>query len=148
MSQLKVSSSGERVLDAMIELARCSKRQRILLAGSNGPRRLFDLNRRGFNRAATTAVCGLPCGQYNAGLVEWQGSSIKALGATLDWFVHFLAPQGALAIWIEGCALADHRRLVVMLERLGFLIEVGTRCETGFAVCARRREMSDMAKAA
>jgi hypothetical protein len=148
MRQIKSTPADERIIDAMIDLARCSKRQRILVGGSKAPHRLFDLNRRGFNRVATTSICGLPCGQYDAALVEWQASSIKALESTLDWLVHFLAPEGVLAIWVEPCAHADHRKLVSALERLGFLVEAGTRCENGLALSARRRELSDIAKAA
>src|SRR4051812_25598503 len=121
MRQIKPISLSERIVDTMIELARCSTRQRILVAGSNAPHRLFDLNRRGFSRVATTAICGLPCGQYDVALVQWQASSIKALETTLDWLVHFLAPEGVLAIWVEPCVQADHRKLVSALERLGFL---------------------------
>jgi hypothetical protein len=148
MRQITSSSADERIIDAMIDLARCCKRQRILVGGAKAPRRLFDLNPRGFNRVATTAICGLPCGQYDAALVEWQASSIKALESTLDWLVHFLAPEGVLAIWVGPCAQADHRKLVSALERLGFLVEAGTRCENGLALSARRRELIDIAKAA
>jgi hypothetical protein len=35
-----------------------------------------------------------------------------------------------------------------MLERLGFTIEAGTRCEHGFAVAARRRDAARMKFAA
>jgi hypothetical protein len=148
MRQLEPSPAERRIIDAMLDLARCSKRHRILVAGSKSPHRLFELNRRGFSRVATTAICGLPCNQYDAALVEWQARSIKALETTLDWLVHFLAPEGILAVWVEPCAHADHRRLVSALERAGFLVEAGTRCENGLALSARRREFSDVAKAA
>jgi hypothetical protein len=148
MSLLKSNQMGERVIDTMIELARCTKLQRIMVAGLKGPQRLFDLNRRGFRRVATTSTCGLPCGQYDVVLVEWKSQSIKALDITLNWLVHFLASTGILVIWVESCAHADHRKLVSMLERLGFLVEAGTRCETGLAVSARRHELSNIAKAA
>lgn len=148
MRQIESTPAEERIINAMIDLARCSKQKRILVAGSKAPHRLFDLNRRGFSRVATTALCGLPCGQFDAALVEWQASSIKALESTLDWLVHFLAPEGVLAIWVEPCAKADHRKLVSALERLGFFVEVGTRVENGLALSARRRELSDIAKAA
>jgi hypothetical protein len=148
MRQITTTLADERIIDTMIDLARCSKRQRILLAGPRAPHRLFDLNRRGFNRVATTATCGLPYRQYDAALVESQATSIKALEATLDWLVHFLAPTGVLAIWVESCAVADHRKLVSVLERLGFQTEAGTRCQNGLAVSARRSELTDITKAA
>jgi hypothetical protein len=148
MSQTNSIPKPERIIEVMIELARCSKRQRILVAGSNARRHFFDLNRRGFSRVATTATCGLPFGQYHAALVECQASSVKALESTLDWLVHFLAPEGVLAAWVAPCSKADHRKLVSALERLGFQVEAGTRYENGMALSARRCELSDIAKAA
>ena len=65
MNQLKPTASGERIIETMIELARCSKLHRIIVAGSKGPHQMFELHRRGYNRVATTATCGLPRGQYD-----------------------------------------------------------------------------------
>src|SRR5262245_32300477 len=148
MRQITTTLADERIIETMVELARCSKRQRLLLAGPKARHRLFDLNRRGFSRVATTSICGLPCGQYDVAFVESPNTSIKALEATLGWLVHFLAPTGVLAIWVEPCATTDHRKLVSVLERLGFQVEAGTRCQNGLAVSARRRELPDIATAA
>jgi hypothetical protein len=48
------------IIQPMIELARCSKRQRIIVAGSKSGELRLELHRRGFVRVATTASCGLP----------------------------------------------------------------------------------------
>ena len=82
--------SGEQTIATMIELARCNKLHRIIVAGSMTPEHMFTLHRRGYARVATSATAGLPRGQYDVALVDWQ-HSIKALETTLDWLVHFLA---------------------------------------------------------
>ena len=136
MSKIDLNLPNERIIATMVELARCSKLHRIILVGSNGSDHELALHRRGYHRIATTASCGLPRGQYDAAFVEWELNSIKALETTLDWLVHFLAAAGVLVIWIAPHT--DHQRLGSMLERLGFRVEAGTRCERGLAVSARR----------
>jgi hypothetical protein len=140
--------SRERITESLVDLARCSKLHRIILAGPNSPQSMFELHRRGFNRVATTATSGLPHGQYDVALVDWQGRSIKALEATLDWLVHFLGSSAVMVIWIDPQERAANRKLAAILERLGFRIEIGTRCEHGLAVSARRRDAAQMAVAA
>jgi hypothetical protein len=138
MNQPKPTASGERIIETMIELARCSKLHRIIVAGPKGPHDMFELHRRGYNRVATTATCGLPRGQFDVALVDWQLQSIKALETTLDWLVHFLTRSAFLVIRVDSQDRAGNRKLESMLERLGFRIEVGTRCEHGLAISARR----------
>ena len=148
MDKPKTAASGERIIATMIELARCSKPHRIIVAGSRGPHQMFELHRRGYNRVATTATCGLPRGQYDVAFVEWQLHSIKALETTLDWLVHFLAPTSVLVIWIDPQEHPDHRKLRSILERLGFRVEAGTRSEHGLAISARRLDANQQAIAA
>ena len=148
MNQSKPAPSSEQIIATMIELGRCSKNHRIIVAGSESPHRMFELHRRGYNRVATTATCGLPCGHYDIAFVEWQLHSIKALETTLDWLVHFLAPASALVIWIDSHGRPDHQKLGSILERLGFRVEAGTRCEHGLAISARRMDAIQQAIAA
>jgi hypothetical protein len=136
MNQLK-STSSDLVIDTLIELARCSKQQQIILAGSSTHEHILKLYRHGYSRVATTATSGLPRGQYDVALVDGHPLSTKALGTTLDWLVHFLTPKGVLAIWAE-CKRTDARKLGAILEEQGFRVEVGTRCENAFAILARR----------
>jgi hypothetical protein len=148
MDTLHATASAEQIIATMIELARCSNRHRIIVAGSKGPRQMFELHRRGYNRVATTADCGLPRGQYDVALVEWQLHSIKALETTLAWLVHFLAPSSVLVIWIDSTEATNQRKLGSMLRKLGFALETGTRCEGGLAIAARRLEPKPQAIAA
>jgi hypothetical protein len=134
--------SIDRIIDTMIELARCSSDHRIILAGAKKSGRIFELRHRGYPRIVTTATCKLCRG----GLVEWRQHSIKALEATLDWLVHFLSPTGVLVIWMD--IAPGHRELRSAIERLGFRIETRTRCENGFAISARRLRVDRGAMAA
>jgi hypothetical protein len=148
MHALNPTASGEQIIATMIELAQCSKLHRIVVAGSQGARLMFELHRRGYNRVATTATCGLPRGQYDAAFVDWQLRSIKVLETTLNWLVHFLAPTSVLVIWIDSSESANQRKLGSILERLGFRLEAGTRCEHGLAISARRLDANQQAIAA
>jgi hypothetical protein len=148
MMQFEFTPSAGHIVEPMIQLACCSKAHRIIVAGSKGRELLLELHRRGYTRVATTATCGPPRGQCNVALVDWQLQSIGTLETTLGWLVHFLAPAAVLVIWIDSSDRAGNRRLASMLERLGFRIEAGTRCQRGFAICARRRDAAPMNVAA
>lgn len=138
----------ESAVVPLIELARCSKHHRFLVAGSSSTELMVGLHRRGFTRVATTATCGLPQGQYDAGLIDWRTYSIKSLETTLYWLVHFLAPSAVLVILIDVPERTASRKLRSMLERLGFQVEVGTRYARGSIIAARRRDAAQMAVAA
>jgi hypothetical protein len=148
MTRINPTPLGERITESLVELARCSKLHRIIVAGAKSPQSMFELHRRGYHRVATTATCGLPHGQYDVALVDWEGRTIKALETTLDWLVHFLGSSAVMVIWVDSQERAANRKLAAMLEKLGFRIEIGTRCEHGFAVSARRRDAAQWAVAA
>jgi hypothetical protein len=139
---------SERAIATMIELARCSRSHRILVSRADGTNRMFDLNRRGFNRVATTASCGLPRGQYDIAWIEWNQYSIKALETTLNWLVHFLAPKSALIIWIGSDVVTDKVRLESTVERLGFDVDATACSARGLAMSARRVDVNQQAMAA
>jgi hypothetical protein len=131
---------GGQIIEPMIQLARCSRSHRIIVAGSKGRELMLELHRRGYNRVATTATCGMPCGQCDVAMIDWRLQSIMALERTLGWLVHFLAPAAVLVVWLDSSEPSGNRKLGSMLERLGFTIEAGTRCEQGLLVSARRRD--------
>jgi hypothetical protein len=93
--------AGDRIIEPMLDLARCSNLNRIIVAGANSAALMFELHRRGYVHVATTANCGLPAGQYDVALVDWRERSIKALDATLDWLLDFLSPAGGLVVWVD-----------------------------------------------
>ena len=148
MLQSRLTPTGERIIEPMIELARCSKLDRIIVAGANSAALMFELHRHGYVRVATTTNCGLPAGQYDVALVDWRGRSIKALDTTLDWLIDFLSPAGGLVVWIDPQEPAGNRKLRSLLEKHGLAIEAGTVQEHGSAVSAQRADMKTISKVA
>ena len=128
-----------RIIEPMIELACCSKLDRIIVAGANSAALMFELHRHGYVRVATTTNCGLPAGQYDVALVDWRGRSIKALDTTLDWLVDFLSPAGEV-VWTDPQEPAGNRKLRSLLEKHRLVVEAGTVRDHGCAVSAQRSD--------
>jgi hypothetical protein len=101
-----------------------------------------------FTRAAATANCGHPAGQYDVALVDWRRRTFNTLEVALDWLVEFLSPAGALVVWVDPQKASANETLRLSLEGRGFVVEDGTVHECGCAVLARRREMNPIRKAA
>lgn len=139
---------GDRIVEPMIALAGCSKQHRIVVAGSKAVELMLELHRRGYARAAATANCGHPAGQYDVALVDWRRRTFDALEPALDWLVGFLRPNGVLVVWVDPQNAAANQALRQSLERRGFVIEAGTVHECGCAVSARRSAMNPVRKAA
>jgi len=148
MIQSRLTPASERIIEPMIDLARCSKLKRIIVAGANSAALMFELHRRGYVRVATTANCGLPAGQYDVALVDWRQRSIKALDTTLDWLVDFLSPAGVLVVFVDPQEPAAHRKLRSALEKHGLIVEAGTVREHGSALSAQRSELKPISKVA
>jgi len=140
--------AGRQFTEAMIGLTGGSRSRRIIVAGARGRELMLELHRRGYVRVETTGTCGLPRGQCQIALLDGRLQSVKAIETTLCWLVHFLAPAAALVLGIDSCRGAGDRNLKSMLERLGFRVEAGTRCEEGTAFLARRRDAIEIDLAA
>jgi hypothetical protein len=148
MTPSRAIPAGDRIIEPMIALACCSKQHRIVVAGSKGVALMLELHRRGYVRAAATANCGHPAGQYDVALIDWRRRTLKALETALDWLVKLLSPAGVLVVWVDPQKPTANQNLRLSLERRGFLIEAGTVHECGCAVSARRREMNPVREAA
>jgi hypothetical protein len=148
MVQTRLIPATEGIVEPMLALARCSKLQRIILAGSRSAELMFELHRRGHLRVATTSNCGLPAGQYDVALVDWRQRSIKALETTLDWLLDFLSPGGIVVMWVDPQEPAGNRQLRRTLEAHGLIVEAGTIREHGCAVSAQRRDSRPFSKVA
>jgi hypothetical protein len=148
MIQAPVVPAGGRIVEPMLALARCSKLQRIIVAGSKSAELMFELHRRGHIRVATTANCGLPAGQYDVALIDWRQRSTKALETTLDWLVDFLSPAGVVVVWVDPQEPAGNRKLRHALEAHGLVVEAGTIHAHGSAISAQRRDMKPLPRAA
>jgi hypothetical protein len=132
----------------MIALGGCSKQHRIVVAGARAIELTLELHRRGYARAAATANCGHPAGQYDVVLVDWRRRTFRTLEVALDWLVELLSPAGTLVVWLDPQKAGANEPLCLALERRGFVIEASTVHACGCAVSARRREMNAARKAA
>lgn len=148
MTSIHTTPAGDRIIEPMLALAGCSKQHRIVVAGLKGVELMLELQRRGFARAAATANCGHPAGQYDVALVDWRRRTFKTLEVALDWLVDFLSPAGVLVVWVDPQKEAANEALRASLEQRGFVIEAGTVHDCGCAVSARRRDINPLRKAA
>jgi hypothetical protein len=137
-----------RILEPMIALERCSKLQRIIVAGEKSIELMFELERWGYAHVASTANCGRPAEQYEVALIDWRRRTFRSLETTLDWLVGFLRPDGVLVVWSDRQKAQAREGVNAALERRGFNIEATTVRADGSLVSARRREVRPMRKAA
>jgi len=136
-------ASDARIVEAMIDLAHCSMRHRIVVTGPHGPHQMFELLRRGYNRVATTSTCGLPCGQYDAAFIGSPLPSVKVLETTLDWLVHFLSPTGVLVLWIV--ATGRHNGVISCWSGIGYCPAGRSQCGYALSPCHAGLGPSDRA---
>lgn len=148
MTVTDLPSQGDRVVEPMIALARCTAWHRIVVAGIKSIELVFELQRRGFVRAAATANCGRPTRQYDVALVDWRRRTFRDLEQMLAWLRDYLAPTGVLVVWVDPQKPAAMQGLRMALMRRGFVVEAGTVREDGYAVSARRSETHPISKAA
>lgn len=148
MIQSRFPSAGQRIIEPMIALARCSPPQRIIVTGGKSAELMFELHRRGYIRVAATPDYGVAARQYDVALVDWRQRSVEAIETTLDWLADFLTLAGVLVIWLDPQQPAANRKLRSVLQRCGFLVEAGTVHEHGCAVSARRRETNPRSEVA
>lgn len=139
---------NELISGAMIELARASRSNRIIVAGGNSAGLLIALQRQGYACATTTKAAWVACRQYEVALMTWHEPSSKALQATLAQLVPFLSATGVLVVWIGSRERLLNQSLRNTLRKLRFRIESGTACGTGIAVAARRLDSIPAAVAA
>jgi hypothetical protein len=148
MHQSHLRLADERNVEPMIALARCSKLQRIIVAGSKCVELMFDLETRGYAHVAATANCRRPAGQYDVALIDWRGRALKYLEPTLDWLVDYLSREGVLVVWADHQEPEAHQTLRAALESHGFVIENRTVHEGSSGISARRRGAKPIREAA
>ena len=101
---------------------------------------MFELHRYGDVRAAGTANCGHPAGQYDVALVHRRQRTFKALNKTLDRLMG--PPSPGRRAGRPGLTLRSPRpikHLCSALERRGFVVEtvtvrLGRLCYFGAAI--------------
>jgi hypothetical protein len=140
-------AAAESILDTMIQLAHAAKSHRVVAAGTAA----FDLYRglchRGFSRVSTIASCQVKCLQCDVALIAGE-ETLQVLEKLLVRIVSILNTEATIAVWVDSVECQRGRRIQQLLERLGFRIESGAKCATGFVLAARRREPSYLANVA
>ncbi len=109
---------------------------------------MIELHRRGYRRAAATANCGRPAGQYEVALVDWRRRTLHDLEPTLGWLGKFLSGDGVLAVCVDTQKAGANQSLRALIEKQGFVIEETTVHECGCALAARRWQTTPLKKAA
>lgn len=138
-----------RISENLTVLAGVTPSMRILVAGPRSAIVFKELCRRRCARVvATAAYGGWANRQYDIGIVPWYRAPLDGLDVTLKWLVRSIHRQGAVAIWVGLNEDKTDRILRTMLARAGLRIEVGTLCENGIAVVARRDEAVSLVNAA
>jgi hypothetical protein len=147
MSSLQ-AAAGDRIIEPMIALAGCSAQGRILVVGSKSMEMMFELQRRGYLRAAAAGNCGRPAGQYDTALVDWRRRPLRTLETTLDWLQNYLGTRAVLVVWVDAQKAAVNQGLRALLQRRGFVVEQGIVHQYGCALSARRSQAHPLQLAA
>jgi hypothetical protein len=92
--------------------------------------------------------CGIRHGRYDVGFIDWRQQPIEFIESKLSWMAPLLAPTSVLVVWLDAGDISKRRKLGSSLGKHGFRVEVGTVCELGFAISARRRDAHQQALAA
>jgi hypothetical protein len=131
----------------MIGLTRLSGSQRAIVAGSDRIELYLALRRRGISRVATPATCQISRAQHAVGLIAGQDSP-GAIEAALTEMSPFLSTNAAVAILVDSRESGFCLKIRTRLERMGFRIEAGVRCQQGLVLSAYRRGFGRMENAA
>jgi hypothetical protein len=140
-------SSREQIVETMIGLTRLSYLHRLIVAGSDSLELYLALRRRGFIRVATTMTCRIPKGQHAVGLITGQ-NSLDGTEAALAQISPFLGATAAIAVLIDSSESGFCLKIRSKLERIGFRIEAGVRCQQGLVLSAYRHGVGQMENAA
>jgi hypothetical protein len=143
MIQPHSTASREQVVDTMIGLTRLSGLQRAIVAGSERMELYLALRRRGFSRVATPATCRISRARHAVGLIAGQESS-GAIEAVLAEISPFLSTNAAVAVLVDSRESGFCLKIRTRLERMGFQIEAGVRCQQGLVLSAYRQGFGQM----
>jgi hypothetical protein len=139
--------TDKSILEQMIAFAHLGKQQRILIAGEKSIELMFDLERQGYSHVASVAKCGRPAKQYHVALVDWRRRTFRSLEATLNWLVDFLCDEGLLIVLTDPQKAQARANINAAVKKRGFVIEETIVEADGYAVSARRRELTPILKA-
>jgi hypothetical protein len=147
MDQPHSASEGEQVVDTMIGLTRLSSLHRAIVAGSDRMEFCLALRRRGFIRVAVATASRLPRRPYSVGLITAQ-NTVNEIEAALAQISPLLCANAAIAILIASRETGFCLKIRSRLERMGFRIEAGVRCQQGLVLSACRQGFDHIENAA
>jgi hypothetical protein len=131
-------ATREQVADTMIGLTRLTNSHRVIVAGSECLELYLCLRRRGLVHVTTTAACRIPRRQHAVGLIAGQGS-LPAIETALAQLSRFLSASAAIAVLIDCRESGFSLKVRTILQRMGFRIEAGVRCQQGLVLSAYRQ---------
>jgi hypothetical protein len=144
MVQTHHISDREQAIDTMIALTRPSPLHRII-AGGDGIELSVALRQRGFMRIATTKTCSMARRQHAFGLLAGRASEVES---GLEEIEPFLGASAAVAVLIESHDGGICMKIRNKLERSGFRIDAGVRCQQGLVLSASRQQLVQLKSAA
>jgi hypothetical protein len=147
MTKPATTAACEQIIDTMIKLTRLSNSNRVIVAGGNVEETYVAVHRRGFLRVTTAGICRTPFGRCTVGLIAGQ-NSLQAVESAFAEIAPFLSTTATVAILIDSRESRFGLKLRERLERAGFRIEAGVRCQQGLVLCAHRQNICEIAKAA
>jgi hypothetical protein len=131
----------DEIIDTMIELARLSTTQRIVIAGHGSMAIDLALKQRGFAFGVLASACRTAGGQHSAGLIAGC-DSYQTIEAALLRVSSLLNSAADLAIAIRSRESGLIGRVRTRLQQIGFRIEAGARCRDGFVLAAHREQFN------
>jgi hypothetical protein len=147
MLQPHSMSDQEQVVETMIGLTHLTHLQRAIVAGNGSQELYLALRRRGLLRVATTLTCRLAKRQHTVGLIAGR-NAVPAIEAALGELSPFLGSSAAISVLIDSREIGAGLRIRERMERMGFRIEAGVRCQQGLVLSAIRRGFGRMQQAA
>jgi hypothetical protein len=147
MDHFEPVSLDMRIIEAMIDLTRLKKSQRILIAGSERLKVYLALQSQGFTRIATAARGCDPSRQHDVGVIAGEHSA-STLETVIAHVVHRLTAGATLAVLIDSRDPGPVRIVQAALQRVGFRIEAAASCDQGRVLTARRNQYGSLSLAA
>ena len=148
MLQLHTSTSEhDQVVETMITLTHLSNLNRAIVAGDGCTELYLALRRRGLVRVGLHLAFRLHKATCAVGLITVQ-DSLGSFEAALAQITPTLGTNATIAVLIKSGETGFALKIRKALERIGFRIEAGVRCQQGLVISAHRRGYAQLDRAA
>jgi len=148
MLQLHTSTSEhDQVVETMITLTHLSNLNRAIVAGDGSTELYLALRRRGLVLVGLHSAFRLRKAACAVGLITVR-DSLAAFEAALAQVAPSLGTTATIAVLIKSGESGFALKIRKALERIGFRIEAGVRCQQGLVMSAHRRGYAQLDRAA